>query len=89
MTFQPWNLLYYHHVQIYTNHFQIAQYSPTKMGKESSPDRQTSSVGGGTGAASTPANNVGGGAGWGDKVWMGGKEQGIGHADVRDPVPRL
>ena len=58
------------------------------MGRDSSTNHQTSSVAGGSGATPTPANNVGGGSGWGDKVWMGGTEQGTGHADVCDPVPQ-
>lgn len=52
------------------------------MGSDSSPNRQTTSVAGGTSATPTPANNVGGGSGWGDKLWMGGNEQGAGHIDV-------
>ncbi|CAG7931521.1 unnamed protein product [Penicillium olsonii] len=52
------------------------------MGHDSSPNHQTTSVAGGTSATPTPANNVGGGAGWGDRMWMGGKEQGTGHMDA-------
>lgn len=53
------------------------------MSGDNSHNHQTTSVAGGTSATPTPANNVGGGTGWGDRLWMGGKEQGLGHVDVR------
>lgn len=54
-----------------------------KMSSDSSPNRQTTAVAGGSSAKPTPANNVGGGEGWGDRLWLGGKEEGLGHAAVR------
>lgn len=47
-----------------------------------SPNRNhpTTSVAGGASAEPTPANNVGGGAGWGDKAFpKGGTDKGVGH----------
>ncbi|KAJ5327927.1 hypothetical protein N7541_009034 [Penicillium brevicompactum] len=52
------------------------------MSGDNSHNHQTTSVAGGTSATPTPANNVGGGTGWGDRLWMGGKEQGLGHVDA-------
>lgn len=49
--------------------------------------RPPTSVAGGTGLAPTPANNVGGGAGWGDRSFRKGGtgdvlNEGTGHVDV-------
>lgn len=52
------------------------------MGEDSSFNRQTTAVAGGSSAQPTPANNVGGGEGWGDRLWLGGKEEGLGHKVV-------
>ena len=38
---------------------------------------------GGASAVSTPANNTGGGTGWGDKGFFKGGSQGTGHVTVR------
>ena len=57
-----------------------------KMGSDSTPNRQTTAVAGGSSAEPTPANNVEGRQGWGDRLWMGGKNEGLGHADVRGSV---
>lgn len=52
------------------------------MGEDSSFNHQTTAVAGGSSAQPTPANNVGGGQGWGDRLWLGGKEEGLGHKVV-------
>ncbi|KAJ5759457.1 hypothetical protein N7520_006613 [Penicillium odoratum] len=55
------------------------------------PDSHTSSVQGGTGATPTPANNVGGGADWGDQGLQGDSHdpneprQGFGHVAPHNP----
>ncbi|KAJ5383634.1 hypothetical protein N7517_001545 [Penicillium concentricum] len=36
-------------------------------------------------AQPTPANDVGGGSGWGDRLWLGGKNEGPGHAEATNP----
>jgi hypothetical protein len=54
------------------------------MGQDSTPNRQPTSVAGGSSAEPTPANNSGKETGWGDKLWMGGTNDGDGHAPVRD-----
>lgn len=59
-----------------------------------SPTRNhpVTAVSGGASAEPTPANNVGGGAGWGDKVFhKGGSDsepinEGQGHVAVREPL---
>lgn len=57
------------------------------MGADSTFNRQTTAVPeGGASAQPTPANNVGGGEGWGDRLWLGGKHGGSGHAEVGDLV---
>lgn len=58
-------------------------------GADSSPNHPTTATPvGGTSAIPTPANNVGGGTGWGDKGFTkGGIDQpseGEGHVSVRD-----
>lgn len=58
-----------------------------KMGRDPSFNRPTTAVAGGSSAQPTPANNVGGGEGWGDRLWLGGKEEGLGHAVVCGSVP--
>ncbi|KAJ5594973.1 uncharacterized protein N7459_001181 [Penicillium hispanicum] len=63
------------------------------MPQSSSHNNLTTSVAGGTSAEPTPANNVGGGAGWGDDRFLqkGGTDghhehvQGRGHVDARNP----
>lgn len=51
------------------------------MSDDSSFNRQTTADAEGS-AQPTPANNVGGGEGWGDRLWLGGKEEGLGHKVV-------
>lgn len=58
------------------------------MGSDSSNNRQTTAVEGGTSATPTPANNVGGGQGWGDRLWNEGSNEGLGHTDVGRLIPR-
>lgn len=58
------------------------------MPESTSRNHPVTAVEGGTSAEPTPANNVGGGAGWGDKVFKKGgtdKEghEGSGHVAVR------
>ncbi|KAJ5237536.1 hypothetical protein N7489_007627 [Penicillium chrysogenum] len=56
------------------------------MGADSTFNRQTTAVPeGGASAQPTPANNVGGGEGWGDRLWLGGKHGGSGHAEATNP----
>ncbi|KAJ5796375.1 uncharacterized protein N7518_004915 [Penicillium psychrosexuale] len=55
------------------------------MGSDSTPNRPTTAVAGGSSAEPTPANDVGGGKGWGDRLWLGGKNEGLGHADAINP----
>ncbi|KAJ5835837.1 hypothetical protein N7447_001863 [Penicillium robsamsonii] len=55
------------------------------MGSDTSFNRQTTAVAGGSSAEPTPANNVGGGSGWGDRLWLGGENEGSGHADATNP----
>lgn len=64
----------------------------------SSADHQPSSVAGGTGAEPTPANHGashhggdhehhnGDSARWGDRLWMGGTNEGPGHTIVCDLI---
>lgn len=54
-------------------------------------NRQTTAVAEDTSSQPIPDNSVGGGEGWGDRLWLGGKEEGLGHKVVRDwgPVQRL
>ncbi|KAG0158102.1 hypothetical protein PDIDSM_5615 [Penicillium digitatum] len=54
-------------------------------------NRQTTAVAEDTSPQPIPDNSVGGGEGWGDRLWLGGKEEGLGHKVVRDwgPVQRL
>lgn len=54
-------------------------------------NRQPTHVAGGTGTTPTPANNVGGGSGWGDRSFRKGGmgdvvNQGPGHVDVSEPL---
>lgn len=56
------------------------------MDENNSFNRQTTAVAGGSSAQPTPANNVGGGEGWGDRLWLGGKEEGLGHKVVCSSV---
>lgn len=53
-----------------------------KMSSDSSTNPQTTAVAGGTSTEPTPANDVGGGEGWGDRLYLGGKNEGLGHAGV-------
>jgi hypothetical protein len=60
---------------------------PGQDGSSSSGNHPTSALSGGTSAKPTPANNVGGGAGWGDKGFVkGGSDatphEGLGHVAV-------
>ena len=56
--------------------------SPTVSGKEDEmPNHQTSAVETGTNTIPTPANNVGGGSGLGDKGFLKGNDGG--HVSVR------
>ncbi|KAJ5164406.1 uncharacterized protein N7500_006236 [Penicillium coprophilum] len=54
------------------------------MGIESSLNQQTTAVNGGSSAQPTPANSDDG-SGWGDRLWLGGKNEGLGHADAPNP----
>ncbi|KAJ6128724.1 hypothetical protein N7471_009941 [Penicillium samsonianum] len=55
------------------------------MSSDSSTNPQTTAVAGGTSTEPTPANDVGGGEGWGDRLWLGGKNEGLGHAGATNP----
>lgn len=61
--------------------------SPTNTtpgNRDNSPNRPTTTTEGGTSAVPTPANNIGGGSGWGDEgFWKGGTgRQAPGHTNV-------
>jgi len=63
---------------------------PGQDGSNSSGNHPTSALSGGTSAKPTPANNVGGGAGWGDKGFVkGGSDaaphEGLGHVAASNP----
>lgn len=60
---------------------------PGQDGSNSSGNHPTSALSGGTSAKPTPANNVGGGSGLGDKGFSkggsdGGPSEGLGHVAV-------
>ncbi|RMJ23508.1 hypothetical protein PHISP_05630 [Aspergillus sp. HF37] len=64
--------------------------SPTNTtpgNRDNSPNRPTTTTEGGASAVPTPANNVGGGSGWGDEgFWKGGSgRQEPGHANAPNP----
>lgn len=74
---------------------------PGQDGSNSSSNHPTSALSGGTSAKPTPANNVGGGAGIGDKGFLkggsdkggsdGAPHEGLGHVAVciHHPLPHI
>ncbi|KAJ5613023.1 hypothetical protein N7510_006217 [Penicillium lagena] len=63
---------------------------PDQDGSSSSANHPTTATSGGTSAKPTPANNVGGGSGWGDKGFSkGGSDavprEGLGHVAAENP----
>ncbi|EAW06643.1 uncharacterized protein ACLA_083380 [Aspergillus clavatus NRRL 1] len=57
--------------------------TPSSAG-DNPPNHRTSSTSGGASAVPTPANNSGGGRGWGDKGFFKGGSEGPGHVAVSD-----
>lgn len=62
--------------------------SSHSMPESPTHNRPPTHVAGGTGTTPTPANNIGGGAGWGDRSFRKGGmndvyNEGKGHVDVR------